>query len=55
MAAPANDQARALRAVTARHYVIALSDFDSRDWERPGVGAIVRAATPPGRRRRHRR
>jgi cellulose synthase/poly-beta-1,6-N-acetylglucosamine synthase-like glycosyltransferase/peptidoglycan/xylan/chitin deacetylase (PgdA/CDA1 family) len=40
----------ALRRITARHYVIALSDYDSRDWERPGVGDIVRAATPPAAR-----
>jgi cellulose synthase/poly-beta-1,6-N-acetylglucosamine synthase-like glycosyltransferase/peptidoglycan/xylan/chitin deacetylase (PgdA/CDA1 family) len=40
----------ALRRIVARHYVIALSDFDSRDWERPGVRDIVRAATPPAGR-----
>jgi cellulose synthase/poly-beta-1,6-N-acetylglucosamine synthase-like glycosyltransferase/peptidoglycan/xylan/chitin deacetylase (PgdA/CDA1 family) len=44
------DQLRALQRVTARGYVVALSDFDSRDWERPGVGDIVRAATPPNGR-----
>jgi cellulose synthase/poly-beta-1,6-N-acetylglucosamine synthase-like glycosyltransferase/peptidoglycan/xylan/chitin deacetylase (PgdA/CDA1 family) len=30
-----------------RGYVIVLSDFDARDWSRPGVDAIVRGATPP--------
>jgi cellulose synthase/poly-beta-1,6-N-acetylglucosamine synthase-like glycosyltransferase/peptidoglycan/xylan/chitin deacetylase (PgdA/CDA1 family) len=28
-------------------YLIALSDFDARDWSRPGVAQIVRGATPP--------
>jgi cellulose synthase/poly-beta-1,6-N-acetylglucosamine synthase-like glycosyltransferase/peptidoglycan/xylan/chitin deacetylase (PgdA/CDA1 family) len=28
-------------------YIVALSDYDARDWSRPGVGAIVRGATPP--------
>ncbi|HEY3021135.1 MAG TPA: bifunctional polysaccharide deacetylase/glycosyltransferase family 2 protein [Solirubrobacteraceae bacterium] len=40
----------ALRDVARRGYVVALSDFDSRDWERSGVRAILRAATPPGER-----
>jgi cellulose synthase/poly-beta-1,6-N-acetylglucosamine synthase-like glycosyltransferase/peptidoglycan/xylan/chitin deacetylase (PgdA/CDA1 family) len=31
-------------------YLIALSDFDGEDWRNPGVGKIVRDATPPGRR-----
>lgn len=31
-------------------YVIALSDLDGRDWERPGVAEIVHNATPPGKR-----
>jgi cellulose synthase/poly-beta-1,6-N-acetylglucosamine synthase-like glycosyltransferase/peptidoglycan/xylan/chitin deacetylase (PgdA/CDA1 family) len=30
-----------------RGYLIALSDFDARDWSRPGVDAIVRGASPP--------
>ena len=40
-------QARAVETLARRGYVIALSDFDSRDWERPGIGAIVRGSTPP--------
>jgi peptidoglycan/xylan/chitin deacetylase (PgdA/CDA1 family) len=41
---------RALEDVARRGYVIALADRDSDDWRRPGVGAIVRNATPPGSR-----
>jgi cellulose synthase/poly-beta-1,6-N-acetylglucosamine synthase-like glycosyltransferase/peptidoglycan/xylan/chitin deacetylase (PgdA/CDA1 family) len=41
-------QARAFAEVSRRGYVVVLSNFDSRDWTRPGVAAIVRAATPPG-------
>ncbi|HEX8959152.1 MAG TPA: bifunctional polysaccharide deacetylase/glycosyltransferase family 2 protein [Solirubrobacterales bacterium] len=38
-------------AEVSRHgYLIALSNFDGEDWRRPGVGRIVRNATPPGRR-----
>src|SRR5919204_4715938 len=40
-------QARAYGDVASRGYVIVLSDFDGEDWRRPGVKAIVRAATPP--------
>ena len=29
-------------------YLVVLNDRDSRDWTRPGVDAIVHAATPPG-------
>jgi cellulose synthase/poly-beta-1,6-N-acetylglucosamine synthase-like glycosyltransferase/peptidoglycan/xylan/chitin deacetylase (PgdA/CDA1 family) len=29
-------------------YLIVLSNFDTQDWSQPGVGAIVRAATPRG-------
>jgi cellulose synthase/poly-beta-1,6-N-acetylglucosamine synthase-like glycosyltransferase/peptidoglycan/xylan/chitin deacetylase (PgdA/CDA1 family) len=36
--------------VASRGYLIALSDYDSRDWRRPGVGTIVKRATPAGRR-----
>jgi cellulose synthase/poly-beta-1,6-N-acetylglucosamine synthase-like glycosyltransferase/peptidoglycan/xylan/chitin deacetylase (PgdA/CDA1 family) len=33
----------------ARHgYVIALANYDSEDWRRPGVDEIIRNATPPG-------
>ena len=39
-------QARVYADLSRRGYVIALSDFDSRDWTRPGTAAIVRAATP---------
>jgi cellulose synthase/poly-beta-1,6-N-acetylglucosamine synthase-like glycosyltransferase/peptidoglycan/xylan/chitin deacetylase (PgdA/CDA1 family) len=39
-------QARVYADLSRRGYVIALSDFDSRDWSRPGTAAIVRAATP---------
>jgi peptidoglycan/xylan/chitin deacetylase (PgdA/CDA1 family) len=35
------------RAIThADNYRVALADLDTRDWARPGVNAIVRAATP---------
>lgn len=43
-------QVQGLDAVAQRGYTIALSDFDSEDWRSPGVEAIVRNATPPGRR-----
>jgi cellulose synthase/poly-beta-1,6-N-acetylglucosamine synthase-like glycosyltransferase/peptidoglycan/xylan/chitin deacetylase (PgdA/CDA1 family) len=36
--------------ITRRGYLIALSNYDGEDWRRPGVDAIVRNATPPGRR-----
>jgi peptidoglycan/xylan/chitin deacetylase (PgdA/CDA1 family) len=35
-----------LSELSAQGYVTALSDIDSRDWQRPGVDAIVNAATP---------
>lgn len=35
-----------LRELDGLGYVSALSDVDSRDWERPGVDAIVAASTP---------
>ncbi len=41
-------QASALADVASRGYVIVLSDFDGEDWRRPGVGAILLAATPRG-------
>jgi cellulose synthase/poly-beta-1,6-N-acetylglucosamine synthase-like glycosyltransferase/peptidoglycan/xylan/chitin deacetylase (PgdA/CDA1 family) len=41
-------QARGLAALTGGHYVVALADRDSRDWQRPGVPAIVRNAAPRG-------
>jgi poly-beta-1,6 N-acetyl-D-glucosamine synthase len=36
------------REIAQRGYLIALADFDSRDWQRDGVDAIVGRATPPG-------
>jgi cellulose synthase/poly-beta-1,6-N-acetylglucosamine synthase-like glycosyltransferase/peptidoglycan/xylan/chitin deacetylase (PgdA/CDA1 family) len=47
-AAVTTSQASALGDVASRGYVIVLSDFDGEDWRRPGVAAIVRAATPKG-------
>ena len=41
------EQLSAYTDAARRGYVIALSDFDARDWSRPGVGEIVRNATPP--------
>jgi cellulose synthase/poly-beta-1,6-N-acetylglucosamine synthase-like glycosyltransferase len=38
----------ALARLAGRRYYIALADFDSEDWQRPGVEAIVRHASPPG-------
>jgi cellulose synthase/poly-beta-1,6-N-acetylglucosamine synthase-like glycosyltransferase/peptidoglycan/xylan/chitin deacetylase (PgdA/CDA1 family) len=46
-AAVTPQEAGALGDVASRGYVIVLSDFDGEDWRRPGVGDIVRAATPP--------
>jgi peptidoglycan/xylan/chitin deacetylase (PgdA/CDA1 family)/glycosyltransferase involved in cell wall biosynthesis len=43
-------QERALAGVAHRGgYVVALADYDARDWSAPGVASIVAAATPPGR------
>ncbi|MGN9889484.1 bifunctional polysaccharide deacetylase/glycosyltransferase family 2 protein [Micromonospora sp. L31] len=40
----------ALRAAAGSGHVAVLADLDPKDWQRPGVPAIVRAATPqPGR------
>jgi cellulose synthase/poly-beta-1,6-N-acetylglucosamine synthase-like glycosyltransferase/peptidoglycan/xylan/chitin deacetylase (PgdA/CDA1 family) len=36
--------------IASHGYVIALANFDSEDWRRPGVNEIVRNATPPGNR-----
>ena len=36
----------AVRETAGRGYLTVLNDVDSRDWERPGVDAIVRNATP---------
>lgn len=43
------DQRREIEEVAREGYVVTLADFDSRDWERPGVSTIVRSALPPGR------
>ncbi len=43
-----NDALRSYRATGADGYVTVLSDVDSRDWERPGVDAIVRNSVPAG-------
>jgi len=40
----------AYAAIARRGYLIALSNYDGEDWRRPGVEAIVRNASPPGRR-----
>jgi cellulose synthase/poly-beta-1,6-N-acetylglucosamine synthase-like glycosyltransferase/peptidoglycan/xylan/chitin deacetylase (PgdA/CDA1 family) len=41
---------RALAKAAGRRYIIALADYDSHDWEKPGVAQIVRNATPPAGR-----
>ena len=43
-------QLAAYEDIARRGYVLALSDFDARDWSRPGADEIVRNATPPGGR-----
>jgi peptidoglycan/xylan/chitin deacetylase (PgdA/CDA1 family)/glycosyltransferase involved in cell wall biosynthesis len=40
------DEFAALRSVAAGHYLTVLADKDTKDWSRPGVPAIVAAATP---------
>jgi cellulose synthase/poly-beta-1,6-N-acetylglucosamine synthase-like glycosyltransferase/peptidoglycan/xylan/chitin deacetylase (PgdA/CDA1 family) len=45
---PATD--RALAKAAGGRYIIALADYDSRDWEKPGVAKVVRNATPPAGR-----
>ena len=37
-----------LAKLAGRRYLIVLANFDSKDWHRPGVAKIVRAASPPG-------
>jgi cellulose synthase/poly-beta-1,6-N-acetylglucosamine synthase-like glycosyltransferase/peptidoglycan/xylan/chitin deacetylase (PgdA/CDA1 family) len=32
--------------IAARGYTIAVSNYDTRDWDQPGVGSIVASATP---------
>lgn len=43
-------QARELARVAGKRYLIVLTDFDSKDWQRRGVPAILRNATPKGGR-----
>jgi len=38
---------RDLAQLAGRRYLIALADYDSEDWTRPGVARIVANATPP--------
>jgi cellulose synthase/poly-beta-1,6-N-acetylglucosamine synthase-like glycosyltransferase/peptidoglycan/xylan/chitin deacetylase (PgdA/CDA1 family) len=44
------DQEHSFADIASHGYVIALANFDSEDWRRPGVNEIVRNATPPGNR-----
>jgi cellulose synthase/poly-beta-1,6-N-acetylglucosamine synthase-like glycosyltransferase/peptidoglycan/xylan/chitin deacetylase (PgdA/CDA1 family) len=37
-----------LAKLAGRRYLIVLANYDSKDWSRPGVARIVRAASPPG-------
>jgi cellulose synthase/poly-beta-1,6-N-acetylglucosamine synthase-like glycosyltransferase/peptidoglycan/xylan/chitin deacetylase (PgdA/CDA1 family) len=39
---------RSLAALAGNRYLIVLADYDSEDWQRRGVTAIVRRASPPG-------
>ncbi|HET9102751.1 MAG TPA: bifunctional polysaccharide deacetylase/glycosyltransferase family 2 protein [Solirubrobacteraceae bacterium] len=39
---------RVLAQLAGRRYYIVLANFDSEDWKRPGVPAILRNASPPG-------
>jgi cellulose synthase/poly-beta-1,6-N-acetylglucosamine synthase-like glycosyltransferase/peptidoglycan/xylan/chitin deacetylase (PgdA/CDA1 family) len=41
---------RALAKAAGTRYIIALADYDSEDWEKPGVAQIIRNATPPAGR-----
>ncbi len=41
-------EARAMTQAGGAGYLSVLTDLDSEDWRRPGVAAIVRAATPTG-------
>ncbi|HET6867130.1 MAG TPA: bifunctional polysaccharide deacetylase/glycosyltransferase family 2 protein [Solirubrobacteraceae bacterium] len=38
-----------LAQLAGHRYYIVLANYDSQDWQRPGVASIVRNATPPGR------
>jgi cellulose synthase/poly-beta-1,6-N-acetylglucosamine synthase-like glycosyltransferase/peptidoglycan/xylan/chitin deacetylase (PgdA/CDA1 family) len=39
---------RVLADLAGRRFFVVLADFDSEDWQRPGVRAILRNASPPG-------
>jgi cellulose synthase/poly-beta-1,6-N-acetylglucosamine synthase-like glycosyltransferase/peptidoglycan/xylan/chitin deacetylase (PgdA/CDA1 family) len=39
---------RELARLAGRRYVVALADYDSKDWRRKGVASIVANASPPG-------
>ena len=39
---------RVLAQLAGRRYYIVLANYDSQDWQRPGVAKIVRNASPPG-------
>jgi len=41
-------QIRAWGQIAAKGYTIVVSNYDTRDWKRPGVGSIVAAATAGG-------
>ena len=41
---------RALAKAAGSRYIIALADYDSRDWTNPGVAKVVRNAMPPAGR-----
>jgi cellulose synthase/poly-beta-1,6-N-acetylglucosamine synthase-like glycosyltransferase/peptidoglycan/xylan/chitin deacetylase (PgdA/CDA1 family) len=43
-------QEHAYADIAQHGYVIAIANYDSEDWRRPGVEEIVRNATPPGER-----
>jgi len=43
-------QEKALARLAGRRYILALADYDSKDWQRRGVERTVDNATPPGRR-----
>jgi cellulose synthase/poly-beta-1,6-N-acetylglucosamine synthase-like glycosyltransferase/peptidoglycan/xylan/chitin deacetylase (PgdA/CDA1 family) len=41
-------QERDLAGLAAGRYYLVLANYDSEDWQRPGVAAILAHATPPG-------
>lgn len=40
---------RDLAQLVGKRYYVVLADFDSQDWQRPGVPRIIRNASPPGK------